>query len=264
MERVEGDGKSAIELRFDGPALQAQGMPVYELGTTLVAVQRMLHKSHLIEDGRWVRGQVPGRRDRELLAVQLGGRQPGSDLYALVPLVSDPAAVAALARAIDLLLNALTSYAVGKALDAATAQPEHLAAEAGGKTETGSLIGAIYADVVNVVNRIGNVGGCETIQIGSPRFRQGEPVTFDRDTRDYVRSIPSARVLGPVQTIKGSVHRLYPDETIVEIRRPGGKRCKILLDATGFATVRYGQRKSAQIEATGRPRFRLGSQGRAF
>ena len=89
-------------------------------------------------------------------------------------------------------------------------------------------------------------------------------VTFDASSRDYVRGLDASLYLGAVQTIEGDVFRLYPSDDIVEIRRPGGRRCKVLLKHDDFSLVRYGQMHSGRIKVTGRPRFRIGEETRTF
>ena len=126
------------------------------------------------------------------------------------------------------------------------------------------IIGAIHADTVNVVNRIGSVGGCERIDISSPAVRPGEIVTFDEKSRDYVRSLAASPYLGAVQTIEGDVFKLYPNMTMVEMRRPGGRKCKVFLSPKDFSLVRYGQSQNPRVRVTGRPRFRVGAIGRTF
>ena len=46
-----------------------------------------------------------------------------------------------------------------------------------------TYIGSIQADVVNIVNRIDNIGGCDSIEIGAPRYAPQEVLTFDAGTR---------------------------------------------------------------------------------
>ena len=117
---------------------------------------------------------------------------------------------------------------------------------------------------MNVVNRIGNVGGCESIYISSPTVRPGGMVTFDASSRDYVRALEMSFYLGAVKTIEGGVFKLYPSQDIVEIRRPGGRKCKVFLKPDHFGLVRYGQTHSTRIEVTGRPRFPFGAETRTF
>ncbi len=67
----------------------------------------------------------------------------------------------------DYVLGGLKAYAIG--LDRTRSESNE---------SREMFIGAIYADTVNIVNRIGNVGGCESIELSSPTVRHGETITL--------------------------------------------------------------------------------------
>ena len=247
--------ETILEVRFSGEQLDLHGIPIYELGTAFVSIQRMVHKAHLAHEYRWKAGRSPTRQEKEMLSLQIGVRRRGSDLFGLLPVLADPTTLWVIRRAVDYVIAGLTSYALGTVLDKVRSEPDEAQQ---------MFVGAIYADTVNVVNRIGNVGGCERIEISSPTVRTGEMVTFDTSSRDYVRALDASLYLGAVQTIEGDVFRLYPSDDIVEIRKPGGRRCKVLLKHDDFNLVRYSQMHSGRIKITGRPRFRLGEETRTF
>ena len=244
-----------LEVRFAGEQLYLHGIPIYELGTAFVSIQRMVHKAHLAQEGRWERGRSPARSEKEMLALQIGVRRQGSDWFGLLPALADPVTLSVVRRAVDYVVAGLKSYALRNVLDKIKSEPDELRR---------TFIGAIHADTVNIVNRIGNVGGCERIDISLPTVRPGEIVTFDAGSRDYVRGLETSFYLGAVQTIDGGVFKLYPRRDIVELRRPGGRKCKVFLKPDDFDLVRYGQTHSATIEVTGRPRFRFGAETRTF
>ena len=247
-------GELILEVRFVGESLMFHGIPIYELGAAFVSIQRMVYKAHLVQEHRWERGLSPDRSERELLALQIGARRRGSDWFGLLPILSDPTTLTVIRRAVDYVIAGLMSYAVGTVLDTVRSAPD----------EQRLFIGAIHADTVNVVNRIGNVGGCESIQISSPALQGRDIVNFDASSRDYVRALEKNPFLGPVQTIEGEVFKLYPDHRIVEIRRRRGRKCKVFLEREDFDLVRYGQKRDGRITITGRPRFRIGEETRTF
>lgn len=253
--KLESEVSEAIlEVRFIGESLVFHGIPIYELGTAFISIQRMVYKAYLVQGHRWERGLSPNRSERERLALQIGARRRGSDWFSLLPIFSDPTTLTVMRRAVDYVIAGLTSYAVGTVLDAASLEPD----------EQRLFIGAIHADTVNVVNRIGNVGGCEHIQISSPALRPRDMVNFDASSRDYVRALEKSPFLGAVQTIEGEVIKLYPNDRIVEIRRRRGRKCKVFLERDDFDLVRYGQTRGGRIRMTGRPRFRIGGETRTF
>ncbi len=206
-----------LEVRFIGESLVLHGIPIYELGTALVSIQRMVNKAHLVREHRWEHGSFPARDEREMLALQIGERRRGSDWFGLLPLLADPTTLSAIKRAVDYVMSGLTSYALGTVLDRARSESD----------ESRRLsIGAIHAETVNIVNRIGNVGGCERIDISSPALGPREIVTFDADSRDYVRTLEKSPYLGAAQTIEGDVFKLDPSRGIVEIWTPKGRNAR--------------------------------------
>ena len=247
--------ETVLEVKFSGERLHLHGIPIYELGTAFVSIQRMVHKAHLAQEDRWKAGGSPARHEREMLSLQIGDRRRGSDLFGLLPVFADPTTLGVIRRAVDYVIAGLASYAVGTVLDRVRSEPNESRRQ---------FIGAIYADTVNVVNRVGNVGGCERIEISSPTGRTGEMVTFDANSRDYVRALDASLYLGTMQTIEGEVFRLYPSHDIVEIERPSERRCKVFLQPDDFSLVRYGQTHGGRIKVAGRPRFRIGAETRTF
>ena len=252
------DEQSALTIRFTGPQLVTHGLPIYDLGVAFVALQRMMHKAHLATENRLGKGKYPKRHEREHLSLQIGTHEKGSDFFGLVPVLADSHAINAIQKAVEFVIAGVISYAVGKVLD----RERNVLSEPDERKQM--FIGSIHADVVNIVNRIDAKESCETIEIGSPRFASGQAARFDEQSRDYVRNLDSHPFLGAVQTIKGAVFKLYPNMEMVEIRRPGGRKCKVFLDTDHFDIVRYGQRTSSMIEVTGRPRYRIGMEGRTF
>ncbi len=205
-------GETILEVRFIGETLALHGIPIYELGTALVSIQRMANKAHLVREHRWKYGSSPARGEREMLALQIGARRRGSDWFGLVPLFADPMTLSAIRRAVDYVMSGLTSYALGTVLDKARSESDE---------SRRLFIGTIHAETVNIVNRIGNVGGCERIEISSPALQSREIVTFDTSSRDDVRTLEKSPYLGAAQTIEGDVSNsicLHPASTTPESR----------------------------------------------
>ncbi|MBL0311361.1 MAG: hypothetical protein IPP78_01340 [Holophagaceae bacterium] len=120
------------------------------------------------------------------------------------------------------------------------------------------FIGSIHADVVNIVNRIDASGGIETIQIGAPTSNQPMFAAFSVKQRDYVNSLSNTYYLGKKQIIKGNVYRLYPNMSLVTIRRPGGKKVDIELTEQDFESIRYQTGVNPLIAFIGCPKFKFG------
>ena len=104
-------GETILEVRFIGETLALHGIPIYELGTALVSIQRMVNKAHLVREHRWKYGSSPARGEREMLALQIGARRRGSDWFGLVLLFADPMALSAIRRAVDYVMSGLRIHA---------------------------------------------------------------------------------------------------------------------------------------------------------
>jgi hypothetical protein len=247
--------KDVLAIRFVGEKLKEQGLPIYELGMAFVGIQRIVNKAFLAMEVRLDKGSSPNRKDREMLALQIKTHEKSSDYFSFAPLIADPRYFEIFKQTIDYLLSGVVSYVIGDVLDRVRGKHDE---------QKSIFIGSIHADVVNIVNRIDNIGGCESIEIGSPAFAPKNKIKFTEESRDYVRQVGYEHYLGKTQTIKGAVFKLYPNIQMAEIRRAGGKKCKVFLDEQLFDKVRYGQFRSPVIEVTGRPRYRLGKEGGAF
>jgi len=251
-----GPKEALLTVRFIGPELNKRGMPISELGTAFIAIQRIFHKAHLAENETISKGRFPERAMRRKLALQIGAHEKGSDFFALTPILTDPTAIGAITTAGEFAFDVIKAYAAKKVVDLLKGE---------NKDSKQFYIGNIQADVVNIVNRIDNIGGCDSIEIGSPRLAPQNILKFTAETRDYVRGLSTEHFLGKSQELVGDVFKLYPNIGMVEVRRPGGKKCKVFfLKDEHFERVRLSDNPSPRIRVFGRPRYRLGAEGRIF
>jgi len=101
-------------LKFSGKSLDVQSMPIYELGDTLIALQRIIHKTFLHDQERLKKHAQLTQEERKRLSLQITDRKKSSDLYALVPFVADPAVQQNIAMLLKFGLGALAKYALKK------------------------------------------------------------------------------------------------------------------------------------------------------
>ncbi len=74
--------KYPISIHFEGENFKTRGVPICELGETLVAIQRLLYRAYL-EDKDIKRRTIRSIALRQKLALQIVSREPGSDIYNL-------------------------------------------------------------------------------------------------------------------------------------------------------------------------------------
>jgi hypothetical protein len=133
--------RALLTIRFVGAELQTRGMPIYELGTAFVALQRIVNKGYLAETDSLTKGAVPEKTIRKSLALQISAHERRSDFFALAPLLTDPTAVKALTAAASFVYDVAKAYAAKKVVDILKSD----------KNESKHIfIGSIHSDVVNI------------------------------------------------------------------------------------------------------------------
>jgi len=237
----------ALDLKFSGPDLATSNLPIYDLGITLVAMQKLIHKGHLASLGKFEKGKKLTKKERIDLSLQIGVHQKSSDFYGLIPFLSDPANHEILKTSLGWVFSGLKLYA-GKKIKSYFEEDKI--------DNRKQFVCYIYGDVMNVVNRVGSGGGTESIQISMPAYSP-EPITIDTSVRDYVREIGQQIILGPVTTIRGPVQKMYTASKIVTIFIKGNQKCSIFMTSEQFDSVRYDQADRPVLVVVGRPRFRL-------
>ena len=173
------DSDNLLWVQFRGAQLDSTSIPVYELGRTLIAVQRIVHKAH---ESR-IEGAVKGRRMRSevrrRLALRLRAWETGSDAYGITSFLTDPVVIDHLKILIVDGLVALGAYALfrvgGRRRES--------------KSQEQPLVGHIYNEVKIITDRIQNVGEIESIDISSSKDDLGEGATFNVESQRFVRDL---------------------------------------------------------------------------
>jgi hypothetical protein len=238
-----------LTIRFIGPNLMSHGVNIYDLGTSLLGIQRLVNKAYLSINGDLMKGRYPKRTEREFLSLTIGERKRASDAFALIPMLNDPMTIQVMAKTLDWVISGVLGYGVGDVLDRLKKE----------KNEDRQLyIGSIHADVVNIVNRIDAAGGIREIEIGSPQLGKPTIAKFDSSSKEYINELSGEFFLGKRQNIQGGVYRLYPNSCMVTIRRQSSRKVNIYLSQDNFDLIRFGHHDDENILFTGRPRYKLG------
>lgn len=242
--------KSILTVRFTGDQINLRGVSIYDLGTTLLEIQRIVNKAHLSIEGRLQKGAYPLKDDRGPISLSIGERRRSSDAFALIPFFTDPTNLAYIKKLADYVMSGIVSYYVGNVLNRIKTEKDE---------DKKIFIGSIHANMVNIVNRIEASGGVQTIEFGNPASRQSTTTSFDSGKKTYLNELSSEYYLGKTQEIKGRVYRLYPNSKIVTIRRAGGKKVNVYLDDNTFDRIRYNKSIDPVISFKGQPRFLFGT-----
>jgi hypothetical protein len=144
----------SLWLKFSGEELDVRSVPIYELGDTLVAIQRIIHKTFLFENDRLKKRAQLTQDERQRLSLQISERRKSSDLYALVPFAFDPALQQYLLSLLKVGLDTLAKYALKSVLSDTSKQRSGTTSLRARDVEGSVLVGAIYAETVQITNHI--------------------------------------------------------------------------------------------------------------
>lgn len=249
MNNREKYENGIFSLRFTGEHLSEHGVSIYDLGESLLALQRIVHKAHLAKEGRLIKGAFPDKEARPGLALQLGERKRSSDAFALVPILTDPSVQNYMKQIVHYVISGVVGYYTGDLIDRVRKEKDH---------NKQIFIGSIYTEVANITNRVDTVAGVEGISLGSPALERETFAAFNRDTKDYLVQLKGETYLGTYQEIKGRAYKLYPASKIVAIRRAGGSTVSIFLNEDDFDQIRYNKEKNPMFLFKGRPINKFG------
>lgn len=239
-----------LSLKFEGKELESRSLPIYELATSLIAVQRIVHKAALFAEGKLDKGvHLPTRR-REELALQISTHKKSSDFWGLAPYLTDPALGPIFQGLVVAGLGALGAY-VGKKIGAAKEAPKNQI-----------LIVNIFPEIRQLTDRIGNIGGVERIEFLGPGISAGEGLIIDDKTQEYVRELESKLVPGTKMTISGVVTRLLPQSFRLDLEDAPGHYVRVAMDEKLFEKVRrLPVLMERLVRFEGIPLYKLGDAG---
>jgi len=249
MDKNMSKQESILWLKFIGKELDIKSLPIYELGTVLIALQRIIHKAYLFEKNSLSKCTKLSPVERRNCALQIGAHNKSSDEYGLISFITDPVVINHIKTLVVDGVVALSAYALGKVVSKKENPPPNQ-----------YFIGSIYNEVTVINDRIGNVGGIEEIEIRGGKGIDIKPVVFTRETQSYVRGLANETYLGEMQDIEGTITKLYPNRLIAEIKIAPNYYTKVHLNDTDFDTVRYKTRVGDVIKFSGRPIYRLGQK----
>lgn len=250
----------SLWLKFSGDELDMRSIPIYELGDTLVAVQRIIHKTFQFENGRLKKSAHLTQAERKRLSLQISEHRKSSDLYALIPFAADPALQQHLHTLLKMGLGSLAKYALKSVL-----QPKSGTTSIQARDVEGSvLVGAIYAETVQITNHINNIGGIDSIEIIPSPTLSMPSIKLTPETQTYVRDIKNESYRGEPDEIVGYVTNMSPNRLLAEIKLAPSRYVKVGLSEEDFDFVRYKTGSEQQLRFKGRPVVRLGKDLNTF
>lgn len=240
-----------IRLRFDGAQFKTRGVPIQDLGESLVLIQRMVYKAYFIREKQSFKKAVPSTAERKLLAMEIAGRERGSDVYQLAWLARDVAdnvaagALQGISGEIASALMILTANQIWDLIQKRKRRPVDL------------LAISIFNDLEELTNRIGKAGDIRRIEIHFAGKRG--PVVIDAKTRDAVKNARRLLKKGKSQPLEGDViapHTIGQDYAFVRV---GTDRVKVYMKRKVFREMMavLGEEPIARLRFSGRPRLMI-------
>lgn len=245
---------SYVKIRFIGEGLDAQGIPIYDLGQSFIAFQRIINKAYLFKNQQLTKGTALSTEERKICALQIIARKKESDGYGLAPFLTDPAYGDIIKGLIVVGVSAIAAYTKRKLFppkDQNSLSPN-------------ILIGSIKNEVNIFVDRIDNVGGVNSIQISPGRDLNFETLHIDKETQEYVRGLSFETILGEVMTIEGVVTRIHPRRMTLDIKDRPNHYITIHVSESDFDKIRKSTNLRNYMRFYGRPIYKYGTETPEF
>ena len=243
--------KFPIDLRFDGPQFKTRGVPIQDLGESLVLIQRMVYKTYFIHEKQSFKKAVPSSDERKFLAMEIAERKRGSDVYQLAWLAKDvvenvmAGTLQGISGELASALMLLATKKVWDLIQKRKRQPVDL------------LAIALYNDLEELTNRIGKSNGIRKIEI---RFAgKRKPIIIDAKLRDEIKDIKKRARKGAPLPLVGDViapHTIGQDYAFVRV---GTDRIKVHMKREVFGDMMaiLGPEPTARLRFAGRPRLMI-------
>jgi len=223
-----------------------------------------VHKAFLFENGRLSKHAQLTRAERQRLSLQIHDRRKSSDVYALIPFLSDPICQQYLATLLKVGMETLTKYAL-QSVFSRRSKDEREKTSINARDIEGSLfVGAIYAETVQITNHISNIGGVESIELIPEGGLDAQPIKLTQSTQEYVRALTNQTFRGEHQEIVGHVTRLDQSRLVAEIKLAPSRYVKVGLTEDAFLFVRYNTEQDQLLRFRGYPISRLGESLTSF
>lgn len=242
-----------VSIRFAGPQFKTGGVPIQDLGETFITIQRMVYKAYFIQQKHSFRKAVPSDAERKLLALEIGERKRGSDIYQFIWQVVQTVQM----MPIDLqdlttqIAASLVLISGGKIWNIVT-KPK--------KEPVDLLAIALYNEMEELADRIGKAGGIKRIEIQLEGRR--DPIIIDPKVRDEIKDArKNATLAKKRQELEGDViapHTIGEDYATVRV---GVERIKVHFKTKELfrkMMLELGVRPTAHFRFTGRSRLMIG------
>ena len=241
--------ESLIRVRFIGDDLENRSIPIYELGLSLIAIQRLVHKAFLLKAKRLTHSNFPSKGERIRLALQLSGRKRASDGYAFDPVYPQISDSRGLQEITDIMLRNVAAYASVRDFERFKTLDD----------DRRLYVINVYNQISDLATRIGNIGGIESIEVSTSASSNVPAVHITSETVDLVRTVKGKLMQGLRSTITGTVTDLMPNTKNIRLMtQEFPRQITVRLSASDFDKIRYSAYQSLFLQITGWPMHKMG------
>ena len=163
-----------IQIHFKGKSLDDRSVPIYELGESLIAIQRIVQRAYLIVSENDQQKSIHRVSTRENLALQIVRQEKGSDVYILDWFMKAVAAIppGVIEKTLELLFSAGVTFVTEQVI---------------GRNGLNRKASLLLNDYLVLSNRIGTVGKIEEIEIYVKNKK--DPIIISKKMKEYISHI---------------------------------------------------------------------------
>lgn len=256
---LAGEGP-LLTIRFTGPTLNEQSVPIYDLAETLLAIQGIINKAALHKDGRLEKGARLRAAERERIALRIVSHRKSSDVWLLGSALTDPSFGPILQGLIVVGLAAVGSY-VGKKVFGTGEQAKHQARE---PQTIQVLVVNIFPEIRTLTHRIRDDGEIDGIELLDAKSTSEKSLVITRETQHYVKEIENQKVPGNRCKIVGHIMRLHLQSCHLDLEERSGHKLRINMPSELFEQVRRLASLRVDVVFEGVPLYKLGNLSSKF
>ncbi len=238
-----------LRVEFHGNGSEKLAVPMSDVGHTLVALQQMIYKCYLYNEGRLKPGVRLKHRERDACALEVSSIEEDSLIYELVPVKKVDNGV--LKSVLPILIENLLDYKKMKV--------ENLISK---RKPTSNLISQMFVQAEELARKID--GKIQSIVIIPTNDYEVDRIVIDAETSNYIKSLQRKTLYGKEQSLRGFIKRIDFIESWVEVITMIDMRVRVLFEKRAMVSQILSKlckqgKWDTLFTFTGRPVYRIGS-----
>jgi uncharacterized protein YbcI len=238
-----------LRVEFFGNDSEKLAVPMSEVGHTLVALQQMIYKCYLYQQGRLIPGARLNHRERDACALEVVSIEEGSVIFTFDSLMD--IGIRILKYVLPILIAKLIDY-----------KKKRVPKLINKKEPTDTQLPKIFLQAEEFARKID--GKIQSIVIIPTNGYAVDRIVIDADFSNYIKSLKKETLYGKRQPLRGFIKRIDLVEGWAEIITEVGRRVRVSLEKPATVSkilsklCKQGERDTP-ITFKGRPVYRIGS-----